>query len=168
MHTEYTDYEVSQIYQRNVESIYRLCFIYLKNAADAEDAVQSVFLKLIKSGKVFTDGEHEKAWLIVTAKNYCKDLLKSWWKFRRVRMETLPEVSYWDDREEGGEILKQLLALPPKYKEVLYLYYFEGYSVKDIAEMLSRKESTVQTQWFNGRKRLRLSLKGGNHYAEFN
>lgn len=123
-------------------------------------------MKLIKSGKTFTDPEHEKAWLIVTAQNYCKDMLKSWWKFRRVRMDYLQELPYRDNREQAVEIMEQLLALPSKYKEVLYLYYYEGYSAKDIGVMLNRKESTVQTQLFNGRKRLKLSLEGGNHHVQ--
>ncbi|MWC28621.1 RNA polymerase sigma factor [Paenibacillus sp. MMS18-CY102] len=158
-----TDDEVSEIYKRNVETIYRLCVLYLRNIADAEDAVQSVFVRLMKSDKAFTDHEHEKAWLIVTAKNYCKDMLKSWWRFRRVRIVPLPEISHWDDSTKGSEIMEQLLSLPSKYREVLYLYYYEGYSVKEIGRMLNRKESTVQTQLYSGRKRLKENLEGGVH-----
>lgn len=161
-HDEY----VAEIYRRHVEGVYRLCFLYLKKATDAEDAVQSVFLKLMQSGKMLSDHEHEKAWLIVTAKNHCKDMLKSWWKFRRVHMERLPESSYSDNHEQTIEMAEMLLALPSKYKEVLYLYYYEGYSVKDISTMLNRKESTVQTQLFNGRKRLKMSLEGGILHVE--
>ncbi|GGA04985.1 hypothetical protein GCM10008018_58650 [Paenibacillus marchantiophytorum] len=69
-----TDKELAELYQRHVDQVYRLCYIYLKNPVDAEDAVQSVFLKLIKSRMVFNDHEHEKAWLIVTTRNYCKDV----------------------------------------------------------------------------------------------
>jgi len=154
----------TEMYRRNVDTVYRLCYMYLKNPADAEDAVQSIFLKLLNTDKTFTDCEHEKAWLIVIAQNHCKDILKSWWKSRRVSMDSLPEILHWDNQEQAGEVLEQLIALPPKYKEVLYLYYFEGYAVKDISRLLNRKERTIQTQLFNGRKRLKISL-GGNYHG---
>lgn len=156
-----TDKELAELYQRHSDLVYRLCYIYLKNPVDAEDAVQSVFLKLIKSHMVFKDHEHEKAWLTVTARNYCKDVLKNWWKTRRVALDALPEVSSWNGDEPSGKVLARLLSLPAKYKTVLYLYYFEEYSVKEIAEVLGHKESTIQTQLARGRKRLKIDL-GGN------
>lgn len=137
--------------------------LYLfKNPVDAEDAVQSVFIKLIKSHLVFNDHEHEKAWLMVTTRNYCKDVLKNWWKTRRVALDSLPEVSSWNGNESSGKVLARLLSLPEKYKTVLYLYYFEEHSVKEISEMLGLKESTIQTQLARGRKLLKIDL-GGNY-----
>jgi RNA polymerase sigma factor (sigma-70 family) len=155
-----TDKELAELYQRHVDRVYRLCYIYLKNPVDAEDAVQSVFLKLIKYQMVFNDREHEKAWLTVTTRNYCKDVLKNWWKTRRVALDALPEVSSWDGDEPSGNVLARLLSLPEKYKTVLYLYYFEEYTVKEISEMLGYKESTIQTQLFRGRRRLKIDLGG--------
>ncbi|OAB35697.1 RNA polymerase subunit sigma-70 [Paenibacillus macquariensis subsp. defensor] len=157
-----TDKELAELYQRHVDLIYRLCYIYLKNPVDAEDAVQSVFLKLIKSQTVFNDHEHEKAWLMVTTRNYCKDVLKNWWTTRRVALDAIPEVSSWNGHEPSGKVLTRLLSLPEKYKTVLYLYYFEEYSVKELSEMLGHKESTIQTQLSRGRKRLKVDL-GGNY-----
>lgn len=159
----HTDKNFTELYQRNVDTIYRLCYMYLKNPADTEDAVQSIFLKLLKSDKTFVDFEHEKAWLIVTAKNFCKDILKGWWKSQRVSIDDIPEIACWDNHQIAVEVLEQLLSLPPKYKEVLYLYYYEEYSVKDISKLLERNESTIQTQLFNGRKRLKISLGGQFH-----
>lgn len=156
-----TDKELAELYQRHADLVYRLCYIYLKNPVDAEDAVQSVFLKLIKSQPVFSDYEHEKAWLTVTARNFCKDNLKNWWTSRRVALDALPEVSSWRGNEPSGKVLARLLSLPEKYKTILYLYYFEEYSVKDLSELLGLKESTIQTQLARGRKRLRIDL-GGN------
>lgn len=155
LHTEW-----AELYQRHADLVYRLCYLYLKNPVDAEDAVQSVFLKLIKSQMIFNDYEHEKAWLTVTTRNTCKDLLKSWWKTRRVALDALPEVPSWDGDEPSGKLLARLLSLPEKYKTVLYLYYFEDYSVAEIATMLGQKESTIQTQLFRGRKRLKLTWEG--------
>jgi RNA polymerase sigma-70 factor (ECF subfamily) len=150
-----TDKELEEIYKRNVNMIYRLCYMYLKNTDDAEDAVQSIFLKLLKANNY----EHEKAWLIVTTKNHCKDILKSWWKKRHIDFEHVPELSYRDDPDQSG-VLEELLSLPEKYKTVLYLYYYEGYSVKEISNILSKKESTIQTQLATGRKHLKISLGG--------
>jgi RNA polymerase sigma factor (sigma-70 family) len=155
-----TDKELAELYQRHVDQVYRLCYIYLKNPVDAEDAVQSVFLKLIKSQMVFNDQGHEKAWLMVTTRNYCKDILKNWWKTRRVDLDALPEVSSWNSDEPSGKVLAKLLSLPEKYKTILYLYYFEEYSVKVISEMLERKESTIQTQLSRGRERLKIDMGG--------
>ncbi len=155
-----TDKGLAELYQRHVDLVYRLCYIYLKNPVDAEDAVQSVFVKLIKSQMVFNSHEHEKAWLTVTARNHCKDILKSWWKTRRVALDALPEVSSWNGAKPSGEVLAKLLSLPEKYKTVLYLYYFEGYAVKEIAEMLGHKESTIQTQLSRARNRLKVDLGG--------
>lgn len=155
-----TDKELAELYQRHVEVVYRLCYIYLKNPVDAEDAVQSVFLKLLKVPVIFQDAEHEKAWLTVTTRNHCKDLLKSWWKVRRVDLATLPEIPAWNNDELSEKVLAKLLALPEKYKTVLYLYYFEEYAIKGIAELLECKESTIQTRLARGRKRLKLDLGG--------
>lgn len=156
-----TDKELAELYQRHIDLVYRLCYIYLKSRVDAEDAVQSVFLKLIKNQMVFNDHEHEKAWLTVTTRNYCKDISKSWWRSRRVDLDNLPEIPSWSNVEPSGKVLARLLSLPEKYKTVLYLYYFEEYTVKEISKMLGFKESTIQTQLARGRRRLKIDL-GGN------
>jgi len=94
-----TNSEFAEVYERNIDMVYRLCFILLKNTTDADDAVQSIFLKLFKHNKAFHDREHEKAGLIVTTKNTCKDVLKSWWRSRRVDIDILPEAPYWDSHD---------------------------------------------------------------------
>lgn len=148
------------IYKRNVDMVYRLCYVYLKNTADAEDAVQSIFLKLLDSDISFSNRNHEKAWFILTTKNHCKDILKSWWKVRKVDVESLPELPSRVGYELSGNVLEELLALPAKYKTVLFLYYFEDYSVKEISSLLGDKESTIQTRLSTGRKRLKFTLGG--------
>lgn len=155
-----TDKELAEIYRRHADRVYRLCYIYMNNPVDAEDAVQTVFLKLIRSRAVFRDEEHEKAWLTVTTRNYCKDLVKHWWRTRRVDLRALPEVPSWDGGEPSGQALARLLSLPEKYKTVLYLYYFEEYSVKEIAVLLKINESTIQTRLARGRKRLKIDMGG--------
>ncbi len=155
-----TDEELAETYQRNVNMVYKLCYIYMKNTVDAEDAVQSVFLKFLKTNMVFNDFEHEKAWFIKTTKNLCKDTIKSWWRNFRVDLNTLPEIPSWDKGNQTSELLERLLALPEKYKSVLFLYYFEDYSVKEISKLLGRKESTIQSQLLRGREQLKIDLGG--------
>jgi RNA polymerase sigma-70 factor (ECF subfamily) len=155
-----TGKEFTEMYQRNIETVYRMCRLYLKNHADAEDATQSVFLKALTSNIAFNGPEHEKAWLITTAKNHCKDVLKHWWRSRRVEMDTLQETPYWDAETEPSEVLSKLFELPEKYKTVLYLFYVEEYSVREVAEMLKIKESTIRTRLLRGRERLRIDLRG--------
>lgn len=159
------DKELAAVYQRHSKTVYRLCYMYLQNVADAEDAVQSVFLKLILSKKTFQDTEHEKAWLITTSKNHCNNVLKNWWRVSRVNLEDIPDMIVWDDdRERSKEVFSKLFALPEKYKTVLYLYYFEGYTTKEMASMLHRNESTIRTHLQRGREQLKIDL-GGNFYV---
>jgi len=158
--SSHADRELAQLYSRHIDMVYRLCYVYLKNTADLEDAASTVFLKLVKSGQVFHDQEHEKAWLICATRNTCKDILKHWWRTRRVDLRDLPEVPAWDDQGLAGTVLAALLALPEKYKSVLYLYYYEGYSVREMSVILGRNQSTLQTQLAKGRQLLRINLEG--------
>ena len=151
-----------ELYERNIDTVYRIAYIILKNPSDTDDAVQCVFLKFLNSNKTFNCTEHEKAWFIVITRNYCKDILRSWWKSRRIDLEALPDIEHWDSKEESSEVLEKLLLMPEKYKTVLYLYYFEEYSIKQISEVLERKENTIQTQLSRGRNRLKIDL-GGNY-----
>ena len=86
-----TDKEIAEIYTRHSKTVYRVCFAYMKNPADTEDAVQDTFFQLIKSGPAFESEEHEKAWLIRTASNICKDVLRRWWR-RRENIEDFHDL----------------------------------------------------------------------------
>ena len=158
-----TDKEFVEIYHRNVNIVYKLCYIYLKNSVDAEDAVQSIFLKLLQSNVYFNSCEHERAWLITTAKNHCKDMLRSWWKRKRVDFQTMPDIASRDEYREDKEIIEKLLALPEKYRVVLHLYYIEDYPVKEISKLLDRSESTIRSQLQRGREKLKIDLGGGKN-----
>ena len=157
----YTQQEITEIYYRNIGTVYRLAYLYLKNPADAEDAAQSVFLKMIRSGHRFDSIQHEKAWCISVTKNHCRDLLKSFWRTRRADLERLPEAADETPPEEGV-LLEMILTMPGKYKEVLYLYHYEGYSVRELASILNQKESTLQTRLATGRKMLKKNFEEGN------
>lgn len=160
---EEQDRGIKEIYNREYERVYRTALIWLKNIQDAQDAVQNIFIKLLENPRTFESEEQEKAWFITVTKNYCKDILKSSWR-RRVDLGEIPERA----REEGEiyDVMTDMLKLPVKYREVLYLYYYEGYSVKELSELLDRKQSTLQTQLATARKKLRVELeKGGFVYA---
>lgn len=154
-----TDEEIEKIYNRHVDTVYRVCFSFMKNEADTEDLVQETFLKLIMSGKSFTSQEHEKAWLIVAASNACKDALKDW----RRKVGSLEEYFMASDSMACGQdsTMEAILSLPAKYKDVVYLHYYEGYKTYEIAEMLHCSHSTVRNRLSRARKLLQKSLGGG-------
>lgn len=147
--------DIKEVYDRQSRTIYHLAMTYLKNTADAEDVVQNVFVNYIKKKPEFKNQEHEKAWFIVATKNYCKNMLKNFWK-TKVDMGEIPEKNY--EEKEDSLLLDKIMELPVKYREVLYLYYYEEYSVREIGELLSRKESTIQTQLAAARQKLKNNL----------
>ena len=129
------------------------------NAADAEDATQATFMKLIDHPRDFDDEQHEKAWLIVCASNLCKDVLKS---AGRTRVVAMPEQEPADQRQADpiDATLDAVLRLPAKYKDVVYLHYYEGYKTDEIAQMLDEKPSTVRNRLRDARMMLRKTLGG--------
>ena len=116
-----------------------------------------IFLKMWEKQPVFENASHEKAWLISTTKHYCLDVLKSSWHKKRVALDINREIMS-DEREQEYSVLDEILKLPQKYREVLYLYYYEEYSVKEIGIMLKRKESTIQSRLAAGRNKLKTRL----------
>ena len=151
--------EFKEVYDQYFSMIYRISLLYLRNTEEAEDMVQEVFVKLIDKERSFNSEEHRKAWLIGVTKNACKDINKSFWKSRMVDIESLPELTNEKKDSDLHFVLEELLLLPDKYKIVLYLFYYEGYYVKDISKILNVKESTIQTQLSRGRKLLKKKLR---------
>ena len=138
------------------DTVFRTALAYTKNKTDAEDISQEVFLKLYTSERTFSDREQEKAWLLRLTINKCKDLLKSYW-FTRRSDETDIKTEYPVDREQS-ELLEKVMSLPDKYRIVLHLYYYEEYSVSEIAALTNSKVSTVQTRLQRGREKLKKKL----------
>ncbi len=151
-----TDKEIAEIYTRHGKTVYRVCFAYMKNPADAEDAVQETFFRLIRSGPAFDSEEHEKAWLIRTASNVCKNTLRHWWR-RRENIDDCHDLPS-SDHPEIDDVFQAVLELPAKYKAVIYLYYYEGYSGTEIAGMLKKPQSTVRNHLHEARALLRERL----------
>jgi RNA polymerase sigma-70 factor (ECF subfamily) len=151
-----TEQEITALYYRHVDTVWRICYSFLKNRADCEDMVQETFLRLLSCGKQFQSPEHEKAWLIVTASNLCKDQLKRAGR----RDEPLDDHTQMAAPPQGSFVLSAVLELPSEYKMVVYLYYYEGYSTKEIAALLHCPHTTVRTRLARARKRLKLILGG--------
>ena len=153
-----TQLDFTQIYYRNVSSVYRVCYSFMKNKPEAEDMVQETFLRLIASGQTFENERHEKAWLIVTASNLCKDALKKWWR-KHEDLEDYANILPAADPKEDS-VVEAVLNLPPKYKDVVYLYYYEGYTTAEIAKHLKSAEVTIRSRLSRARNILKDQLGG--------
>lgn len=138
-----SEQEAVQAIERYADTVRRICMLHLKNYADTEDIFQTVFLKYALYSGTFESDAHEKAWIIRVTVNACKDLLKSFFRSRTVSLDSISEIPYED---EHREVLEAVLALPAKYRDVVYLFYYEQYTAAEIAAMLHRKENTIYTQ----------------------
>ena len=152
-----SEQEVNRAIECYADTVKRICILHLKNVSDTEDIFQEVFLKYAMSDIVFENEEHEKAWLIRVTLNACKDLLKSHWRRTTVAMEAASHIPA--PELEEGSLSAAVNLLPPKYRAVIYLYYYEGYAAKEIAELLGEKPATVSTQLSRGREKLRTHLE---------
>ena len=154
--------EYERIVKENIDTIYRIAFHYMKTAADADDVVQQTFMKLLVKKVDFKDEEHIKRWLIRVCVNECNSLFASFWRKNvsgeeEVFKETAVEPVFTDPGNE--ELVCAVKELPAKIRIVMYLFYYEEYSSKEIAELLKMKEATVRTRLTSGRKMLRAKLK---------
>ena len=153
-----TDKEITEIYNRHVNTVYRVCYSFMKNQTDTEDLVQETFLRLLSYGKRFESEKHEKAWLIVTASNLCKDSLKKWW--RKAEDIEDPSLQLSQPPHETNEVLAAILELPAEYKTVVYMHYYEGYTTSEIASFQHTPHATVRSRLMRARKMLKNKLGG--------
>ena len=130
------------------DMLYRLCVLMLKNDSDAEDALQDTMLKYYQKAPAFENAEHEKAWLIRVAANRCRDLLRYRVRHPQIDDEALSRISC--DSSDSA-ILEALTDLPEKYRLVLTLYYIEGFSIGQIAGIITRTPSAVKMRLHKGR-----------------
>lgn len=152
-----TEDQFIEVYSRQVTTVYRVCYSFMKNRADAEDMVQETFLRMLSAKVRFENERHEKAWLVVTASNLCKDSLKKWWR-KNENIEDYGEIAAEEPQEDS--ILECILRLPADYKDAVYLYYYEGYTTVEIARHLKCPEATVRSRLSRARKQLQ-SMMGG-------
>lgn len=155
--------ELMQYIKLYHSTVYRLALSYVRNTAEAEDICQEAFIKLMESTEAFASPENRKAWLIRVTVNLSKNYLRSSRFTRSVELddnirETVPE--------EYEELYDAVMALPVKYRSIVHLYYYEGYSVKETADILKISESAVTTRMARARKLLRGLLLGEEHSYE--
>ena len=131
---------------------------------DTEDIFQNVFLKYVLHSAAFESPEHEKAWIIRVTVNECKDLLKSFFRSRSVSLETVMEQAA-PMQEDRREVLEAVLTLPQKYREVIYLHYYEGYTAPEISRILGKNVNSVYTLLTRSKKMLYEKL-GGDQDAQ--
>ena len=148
-----TRQEAERLVNTYADLILRLSYTYLSHTHDAQDICQTVFLKLIERRPAFASSEHEKAWIIRTTINACKDHLKSHWRKTTVPIEAAQHVPA--PAAEPGSILASVNLLPPKYRAVIYLHYYEGYTLREIARLLGVTVPTVKMRLKRGRDALR-------------
>jgi RNA polymerase sigma-70 factor (ECF subfamily) len=148
--------DLSSKYDLYGNMLFKLCMVILCNREDAEDVVQDTFAKYFKKHPDFHNQEHEKAWFIRVATNGSRDKRRCWFFKNTV---SLDQVGEYAETPEQTQILEQVMALPPKYKTVLYLHYIEGYRVKEVADILKMKESTAKVALFRGREMLKLEMR---------
>lgn len=151
-----TDADFEAAVERYADSLFRLAYSYLKNRADAEDIMQETLLKLY--GQFFEDPDHERYWVIRVAVNECRKLLRSPWRRRTGPLEEAAEAAVFDTPAQS-ELFRQVMALPPKYRAAIYLHYYEGYAVREIASLMGANPSTVQTWLMRARRQLKTTLK---------
>lgn len=137
-------------------AVYRLAYARTGNRADAEDVMQEVFLRMVKTRPVFDSEAHARAWLLRVASNCASDLFRLPWRRREEPLEE--DLSAPESPREGG-VTEAVLALPARYRVPIHLHYYEGYSVAEIAKIMGKSEGTVKSRLSRARDLLRKRLK---------
>ena len=155
--------ELEQVMELYADMVYRVSVSITKNEEDAKDVFQETFLRLVRYQETITSEEHLKAWLIRVATNCAKTLVQNPWNQRTQGMEEMENSISCEDvyEQEENTLLSELQGLPSKYSVVLYLFYYEGYSVKEIGKILNKKENSIKTLLNRGRGLLKTKLMEG-------
>lgn len=154
--------EMISAIDKYADMVKKICFVHMKQDSDVDDIFQNVFLKYAKTTS-FMSEEHEKAWLIRVTINCCKDSLNTWFR-RKVVLDNELETYYQQNEfYKHTELYDIVLKLPKNYKNVIYLYYYEEYKIKEIADILNRKENTIHT-WLKRARSLLKEQLGGDDF----
>jgi len=148
--------EVDRILQVYGDMLYRTAYLLLGNPHDVQDALQETLLRYLEKAPAFVSSDHEKAWLLRVVSNCCKDYLRFRRRHSCLDLESIRECLPAQENTH----LQELYALPAKWKTVLILHYFEGYSVKEIGEILGLSESAVKKRLQRAREALRMEMEG--------
>lgn len=133
-----TQKHISELVDQYGDMILRLAYTYLKNKADAEDVVQDVFMKIIEKNPHFNDKAHEKSWVMKVTVNICKNKLNLFWKRNRCSIDEVAEIAAYDTYDTDSDVLKAVMSLHDKYRIVVYMYYYEGYSTPEISKLIEK------------------------------
>lgn len=155
--------EAARAIERYSDTVRRICAVHLKNEADTEDIFQTVFLKYVLSSISFESEEHEKAWFIRVTINACKDLLKNFFRRHTVPLDEAMEYPA-QPRPDCKDVWDAVFSLPQKYRDVVYLHYFEDYTAPEISRILGKNVNTVYTLLTRSKQMLRDKLGGGYDY----
>jgi len=153
-----------QAVKKYSDTVTRICVLRCGNAEDVKDCYQNVFLKLYLSKSSFESQEHLKAWLIQVAIHECSDLHRQYWKKNVVLSDDTAVLDMFGItkcvEDKSDSILAVVMTLPIKYRQVIYLYYYEEYKIDEIAKILKINESTLKSQLVRGRRILKSKLGG--------
>lgn len=154
--TKYINLSDEEVFDKYSDTVYRLAFSRTKSKHDADDILGEVFLRYIKSTPKFSSEEHVKFWLIRATINCSKSFLTSSWVKKIVPLED----SLYTTMKENSEVYYAVMKLPVKYRTAVHLYYYEGYSVKEIADILKVSESAIKSRLSRAREQLKKELEG--------
>ena len=157
----YCGLSYDEVVSKYAQTVHSACVMRLSGHCDADDCFQNTFVRLYTSSPEFRDEEHLKAWLLHVAVNECRKYLRD--NRRELSLDSVVELPV-DTDDDAADISWAILRLEPKYREVLYLYYAEGYKTDEIAEILSRNPATVRTMLRRGRMKLK-KIYGGDDDA---
>ena len=158
--TYLSDSDIVRIVETYSDMLLRIALNRVKSIPAAEDIVQGVFERLMRRRPIFENREHEKAWLIRTAVNLCLTDLRAESRHGELPLD---ENIAQDYEEDTFDVLDAVQTLPVQDRYAVYLYYYEGYGVKDIGKLLKEPEGTISSRLSRARKKLRAILEGGNH-----
>ena len=149
---------VDEAFQKYGDRAFSAAFSVCRNRVDADDAVQDAFIKYYSMDLDYENEEHIRAWLIRVAVNRAKDIAGSFWRRNKVAWEEYMDELPFETPEDRG-LFEAAMRLPEKYRVAIHLFYYEEYSVNEIAKFLRLREGTVKSQLSRGRKLLKNMLK---------
>nr|WP_325223855.1 sigma-70 family RNA polymerase sigma factor [uncultured Oscillibacter sp.] len=154
-----TEQQFTDAVKRYLDMVYRIALNWFRNPADAEDAAQNAMLRLWRTDTEFQGEDHLRHWLVRVTLNECKRMSAHPWRRRTVPLDQCPEPVFSDPARQT--LYQEVMELPVKYRVPLYLYYYEGYKVDEVGELLGLNASTVQTRLARARAKLKTQLKEG-------
>lgn len=154
-----TEQQFTDAVKRYLDMVYRIALNWFRNPADAEDAAQNAMLRLWRTDTEFQGEDHLRHWLVRVTLNECKRMSAHPWRRRTVPLDQCPEPVFSDPAQQT--LYQEVMELPVKYRVPLYLYYYEGYKVDEVGELLGLNASTVQTRLARARAKLKTQLKEG-------